>query len=195
VSPLASPASHSETDAFPRAMFTMVRISSTITAPSQLQSPTQEHGAALGVAVGVTNRSRLRVAVGLAAGDCEAGGVAVAVGSEAVLVIDAVGVPSGGREPVTVGGGVSVTVGVPRCGVAVEVAVAGCEAEAVGDGVTVVLTVGDRDPVAVSVGAAVTVGVCVGRVTHVLLAVHENGSPLTLPLARMVSVPTPPVPL
>jgi hypothetical protein len=45
---LASPASHAVTGALPKAMFTIVRISSTVTVPSSLQSPTQ----GLGVNVG-----------------------------------------------------------------------------------------------------------------------------------------------
>jgi hypothetical protein len=49
----ASPASHSRTLAFPRAMFTIVRISSIVTAPLSLQSPTQELVGVPGVDVGV----------------------------------------------------------------------------------------------------------------------------------------------
>jgi hypothetical protein len=97
-------------------------------------------------------------------GDGEAPTVAVAVGGEAVLVIEGVGVPTGGREPVAVGGAVCVTVGL-------------------GGGV------------AVSVGSTVPDGVAGGTVIHILLAVQENGCPLSMPLTQMVSVPAPPVPL
>lgn len=45
-SPSTSPASHVQTSVFPSAMFTVVRISSTGTVPSRLQSPAQTSGTA-----------------------------------------------------------------------------------------------------------------------------------------------------
>jgi hypothetical protein len=134
------------------------------TCPSQLQSPMQGHRTGLGVGVGVRNRSWPGVDVGLAVCDGDGRTVAVAVGGEAVPVMEGVGVPTGGREPVAVGG-------------------------------TVCVTVGLADGVAVSVGTTVPDGVAVGPVTHVLLAVQENCCPSSMPLAQMVSVPAPPVPL
>lgn len=50
-----SPAGHSDISAVPRAMFTIVSNSSTVTCPLPLQSPTQEIGLGdVGVGVGLT---------------------------------------------------------------------------------------------------------------------------------------------
>lgn len=142
----------------------MVSSSSIVTWPSQLQSPTQGHKRGLGVGVGVRNRSSPGVGFGFGVCDGEAPTVAVAVGGEAVPVIEGVGVPTGGREPVAVGAAVCVTVGL-------------------------------AGGVAVSVGTTVPDGVAVGPVIHVLLAVQENDSPLSVPPARIMSVPAPCAPL
>jgi hypothetical protein len=102
---LASPASHVVTGVSPRAMFTSIRISSTVTLPSSLQSPA--HG--FGVDVGGTVCVGVLVAVAVLVGVLVGAGVFVGV---AVGVAVGVGVFVGVCVDVLVGVRVGVTVGV-----------------------------------------------------------------------------------
>jgi len=63
-SPFLSPASQLEASAFPSAMFTKVRISSIVTSPELLQSPTHG-GVGVDVVVGVALGVGAAVAVGV----------------------------------------------------------------------------------------------------------------------------------
>ncbi len=83
--------------AWPRAMFAIVKSSSTVTEPSLLQSPVQGRGVAVGLAVGEAVQVAVRLPVGA--------GVFISVGVELAVTV---GVALG----VTVGGGVAVSVGV-----------------------------------------------------------------------------------
>ena len=76
-SPLASPGLQAEADALPRAMFTMVRMSLTVTWPSLLQSPTHGVGVNVGAAVrvGVLVAVVVGVVVGVGVFDAVAVGV------------------------------------------------------------------------------------------------------------------------
>jgi len=118
------------------------------------------------VAVDVT----VRVGVGVRVAVRVAVGVGVAVG---VWVGEGVGVEMGGGLRVGVKVGIRVGEGVGRC---VEVDVGGgVTGEVVGDG-----------------GRGVDVGST--GASHNLVAVQKKGTPSTLPLASMISVPIPPSP-
>jgi hypothetical protein len=118
-----SPAGQRDTDALPRAMLTMTRISSTVTVPSPLQSP-EHSGVGLGVTLG-SGRVADRVAVGVfvSAALCVYVWVAVAVrvrGTVAEMVARG-GVWVGMRVDGTVGAGVPIGVVAARDGVGVGV--------------------------------------------------------------------------
>jgi hypothetical protein len=112
-SPFSSPVGQSESEAFPSAMFTMVRISSTMTVPSRLQSPTQGRADWVGVGVRVGGLvdvgavGGVEVGVSVAAGD----GVNVSVAVQAGVAVG-IGVSLGVALGASVGVGIGVPVGV-----------------------------------------------------------------------------------
>jgi hypothetical protein len=108
-SPFPSPAGHTVIGAVPRAMFTMTRMSSTVTSPSSRQSPTHGTGRTVALGVGGTGvdvpvalgvgddegvADTVDGAVGVSVGTCDTVGLSVVVGvTAAVGVCDTVGTP------------------------------------------------------------------------------------------------------